>query len=602
MKRLFLTILLLCGSALATTRYVAQSAGTFSGGTACNGQTAITPATWNSTSESAGDVTYVCGALTSSTQGGTGFTFSWSGSSGNPISLIFDTGASMVSTGWWGNYTPNTSCPTCTGAITINGFQWIVIDGGTNGLIENSLSGCVTGSVCNNGSGGAGTGHPATCPAGSCTQSPGSSGTVGIHLGTNGGTQSDNIIIRNLEIGPLYVGTGSNSSVTDTGGLAAVSIRVDSDLTTAQIYNNNLHGAQTQIYGGFDGSLGPNSCPNPPSFTFGTLTSGAVCIAFNNLYDGNWHFQPSDGGANNVVNFFGNNLGDVTGAEAGWGNWQYPTGTYHQNGVFCWGAVAKIVNAYVYDNYLHGDLGAGSPSAILYIANGGGTLPGCAMTAFNNIIAMTGTNVNNDQATAVKLDATSGVMGPIIYENNTIIGSAYQLEFYNNNTGPQDFAFTNYNNIWSPGSSGNTAWFFHQEDASNPFISYAGDYNDFYNGNNNPWAYNGTNYGPAISNWTTGCTGAGNSICDQHSVSGAPNLTSSYIPNSGSPVIGAGKNLYGTYTALNYSAPANFGPGGSCGTGCVSRPSTGAWDEGAMSISSGGPPLPPTGLTATVSP
>ena len=35
-----------------TTRYVAQTAGTFSGGTACNGQTAITPATWNSTTES----------------------------------------------------------------------------------------------------------------------------------------------------------------------------------------------------------------------------------------------------------------------------------------------------------------------------------------------------------------------------------------------------------------------------------------------------------------------------------------------------------------------------------------------------------------------
>ena len=96
MKRLLLTFLLLCGSALATTRYVAQSAGTFSGGTACNGQTAITPATWNALGSSlaAGDLTWVCGTLTGSSS--TLLTFPNAGTSGNITTLKFDTGATIT--------------------------------------------------------------------------------------------------------------------------------------------------------------------------------------------------------------------------------------------------------------------------------------------------------------------------------------------------------------------------------------------------------------------------------------------------------------------------------------------------------------------------
>ena len=40
--------------AFGTTRYISQAAGTFSGGQACNGQTTITPATFNADHECAG--------------------------------------------------------------------------------------------------------------------------------------------------------------------------------------------------------------------------------------------------------------------------------------------------------------------------------------------------------------------------------------------------------------------------------------------------------------------------------------------------------------------------------------------------------------------
>jgi len=87
-----------------TTRYVAQSAGTFNGGTACNGQTTISAATFNSTKNSPGDVDYVCGTITGSA-GGAVLTVVGSGSSGNPITLIFDTGASLSAPycNWAGN-------------------------------------------------------------------------------------------------------------------------------------------------------------------------------------------------------------------------------------------------------------------------------------------------------------------------------------------------------------------------------------------------------------------------------------------------------------------------------------------------------------------
>ncbi len=111
-----------------TTRYVAQTAGTFSGGTACNGQTAITPATWNSTTESAGDTTYICGTITGAANAN-GLTIGWSGTSSAPISIIFDTGAVMTSPAWGSAISANAS------------RSYIVINGGTNGAILNTANG-----------------------------------------------------------------------------------------------------------------------------------------------------------------------------------------------------------------------------------------------------------------------------------------------------------------------------------------------------------------------------------------------------------------------------------------------------------------------------
>jgi hypothetical protein len=71
---------------------------------------------------------------------------------------------------------------------------------------------------------------------------------------------------------------------------------------------------------------------------------------------------------------------------------------------------------------------------------------------------------------------------------------------------------------------------------------------------------------------------------------------------SGSAAIGTATNLTSLgITALNTGAPQTFGVSGSCGTGCVPRASSGAWDGGAYPYQSGSAgPNPPSGLSAQV--
>jgi len=116
--------------ALGTTRYIAQTAGTFSGGQACNGQPAITPASFNGVTNSPGDVNYICGTIT----GGTGAQIlapAGNGASGNPVSIKFDTGAILQAP-----YFSATG-----GAINLDGHSYWVIDGQNTGTIQNTANG-----------------------------------------------------------------------------------------------------------------------------------------------------------------------------------------------------------------------------------------------------------------------------------------------------------------------------------------------------------------------------------------------------------------------------------------------------------------------------
>jgi hypothetical protein len=503
-----------------------------------------------------GTTVLLCGAFNSNAQGGNVLTVQGSGASGSPVVILFDTNAAMTSTGWWGNYNAD-ACPNCAGAITVNGYNYITIDGGSNGVIQNTLSG----SQGNN------------CAAGTCTQQPGNNGSLGIHL--NG----DHLIVRNLTIQGIYMNSGSNSNAGDIAGNATADIRVDGPATNIEISNNTLNSARAGIWGGFNGATGPNSCP-----------SSGVCIHDNTTSDHPWQMLLNSAGSNNIVNVYNNNIGDANGLP-GWLNWQYPTYQYHQDGIFLWGSNNnQKVTAYVYNNYIHGDLGQGSPSGMIYCANNGvsGSGTGCALTAFNNVVVGTGSAASNDQIIAVKLDENGVDMGPIKLYNNTFVGGAYSLEMYNMSGGPS-FALTAMNNIFAPGNSSTPRWYYHQENGGSPISSVTASNNLYYNGNNEAWNYQSANYS-TLSGWQKACS------CDASPTTVAnPNLSDTYLPQSGSPATGLGSNL----TSMDMSSlDVSYNGITRAASGTCTPGVPGCWDAGANQFGSG--VMPPSGLVATV--
>src|SRR5579872_931545 len=134
--------------ASATTVYVSQSGGTFTGGSACNGQTAISLATANSsatwgsggTQIGPGTTVYLCGALTAAVQT-VGLNIQNSGTSGSPIIVLFDTGATLKSPAFAGGNIQVDGCSSSCAGIEILGQSYIIVDGGMYGILSNTENG-----------------------------------------------------------------------------------------------------------------------------------------------------------------------------------------------------------------------------------------------------------------------------------------------------------------------------------------------------------------------------------------------------------------------------------------------------------------------------
>jgi hypothetical protein len=124
-------ILFSCTMAFAEDIYIAQTAAGGNTGVNCSNAHSITwlntSGNWGTGADkvSAGDTVHLCGSFT------TGLTAQASGSSGSPITLLFEPGAKF-STAVWSN---------TAGAIYGSGKSYIIIDGGTDGIIENTDNG-----------------------------------------------------------------------------------------------------------------------------------------------------------------------------------------------------------------------------------------------------------------------------------------------------------------------------------------------------------------------------------------------------------------------------------------------------------------------------
>jgi len=255
--------------------YVAQNASrSNAGGTSCGDALSAAwfsnSSSWGTASHqiSAGTTVYLCGVFKGS-PGEELLTVHGSGSAGSPITIKFLTGAVLTAPYWSGN-----------GAIHMDGVSDIVVDGGANGIIENTSNG--TGRAYHQNS-------------------------VAVHAaGCNGCT------VQNLTIQNLYVRT-SSSDLAPTHSINCVYWHLADDLTVNHI---TCQDASWAIAG--DGSNFTLENSNIYHVDHG-LASGAVgtgsnySIHNNHFHDfANWD-SPNNAYHHDGVHIWGQNGGRVSG-------------------------------------------------------------------------------------------------------------------------------------------------------------------------------------------------------------------------------------------------------------------------------------------------
>lgn len=512
-----------------------------------SGSTTFAPAqfsnssNWGSGANQIGPGTTVllCGTITG-TAGSTLLTLQSSGSSGNPITLTFDAGASLQAPYFSQN-----------GALNVNGQTHITINGGTNGSIM----------AMANGTAGA-----TNCPAGACTNQQSSQAIQGLN---------SNDLVENLNVGPMYVATSGDNAWN------SLSVDcIDTGSNSAAPSNVTINNVVT------------HDCYTGVGFWFGG-TGSNYTVSNSTMYNVCWGMDVIEGGGTySNVNIFGNKIYNHA-------NWSNSGAACHSNGLHLFQAnncsSCFVSGIFLYNNEWDGP-GASDTTAQLQMDNNGGNAQVTNGWIFNNVFSWTSTDCNNTCDAQLGLWTGSGWS---VY-NNTFIGDAtgnspgaplmsdnqagVTLAFKNNvlttssmlmgfNSGLMLSGSPNYNvyaNVGSSGGGGATCVFTGTFSSWQSCIGSAGDANSHYYA---------TDPLPTCNS---------NSDC------------SNVIPLAGSTVIGAGENLYSTCNgqpnpglgALCFDKAGN------------PRPSASNWDAGVFQSAGAllsTPALsPPTNLNAVV--
>jgi hypothetical protein len=282
-----------CTVASATDYYIAQSVAGSGDASSCANAKASSW-NWASPSVADGDTVHVCGAITSALiipKGGTT----------TAITLQFMSGAQFSSPAW-------------VAAIQAYGLSHLIIDGGANGLIQNTANG-----------------------DGLANQSA----SYGVYL-----SLCTNVEVKNLTISNLYVhvrGTPSSPmvyGVFDTGG------------TGISIHNNTIHDAYYGIF-------------RAASYSGSNLNWFA-----NTIYNCNWGFGVTAGGVGIVLDTVNVHNNDVTMGTI----WDDTGNGNHHNGIYAYTDPtpnARITNLSFYNNYVHGAIGQQWTSTAMFFASYG---------------------------------------------------------------------------------------------------------------------------------------------------------------------------------------------------------------------------------------
>jgi hypothetical protein len=284
-------ILLAARPTYAEDIYYAQTPAGSGSGDSCANSRAISALAWDPGAGTigAGDTAHLCGTITTAIAVGT------SGSdANNQVTVKFEDNAKMSKDTWGDGVS----------AITVRDRSWVVIDGGTNGIIENTDVGSAKTYRHNN---------------------------TGVAIS---GVSSD-IEVRNLTIPQLYRRTRSNS-----GDFAGSGIKLDQGtLSNIRIHHNAISNAEVLIYvvyGAYNNIRIYNN----------NLTHGAAGIIVG---------DPTSNSTIDTVELYNNTINlydDAADLNC--------TNTYHNDGIHFWAVASgsSYRNVRIHGNTIGPDMGA----------------------------------------------------------------------------------------------------------------------------------------------------------------------------------------------------------------------------------------------------
>ena len=607
-QRLTLVCLLLvmsCCLAHANNIYIAQNATGTSDGTSCASAHPYTffnnAANWGTGTDKIrpGTTVHLCGVIT--TFNGISYdylTFQGSGTSGAPITLLWEPGAMI-------------SVPSCGASACINthGNSHLLIDGRAKGVLQATDNGSI----------------------------------LGHHDGGNfiAGAPCPHCEFKNLCLQNLYVhvppqlligitGTGSVATATCSGAcIVHPGEHVNIEQTSNPSLNSGMYGpkvAVTSVSGStftfastVVGTASDGFFADGDGGGDGILTSGpGILIHDNACHDVRWCFQMSVNGGdtidfynNKMWNFdhglaLGNNsTSPITLASAhihdnefyNTANWDTGIGPgvdlganwFHHDGihVYLLNAIYSSGPVLIYNNYIHGNWGH-NPTAYVFIQ---GAI--VSWYVFNNVFS------NEAGQGAIMLSPYSNAATP--QQDCNIFNNLFYLGVMRRNSSPEvNMSYgcprTLFSNNIVVRGADSTLTFSNGKTLPFGFISNGVQGNVYYqlqgNGKNGAWrsSWGWTNQ---FSTWVGILNRyqphAGGEV---RTTQNDPKLNSDFTLRAGSSAVGIGTNLssLGVTEALKDKAGN-------------SRPATGAWDAGPYSFHSSAStrgPVAPRGVTASV--
>lgn len=359
-------------SASGSNIYIAQNAAGGASGADCADALPVSffnnSANWGSGSTQIGPGTtvHLCGTFTAAAGASGYLTFQGSGASGNPITLEFESGA-ILEAPYWGT----------SGAISADGLNYIVVNGGSNGEIQATANG---------------------------------TGLANTQDGSAIFFQSvSNSEIENLTISNIYVHA---SNPTDENGQNTYGIHWDFG-SNVTIDDNTIHDAKWCSYYAYEGSS----------------SSSNVSVYSNSIYNCDHDIVVGDGNTNaglSTATIHDNVLHD-------WANWDDDDNDNHHDGIHTW-AVANgdtITGMEVYNNYIYGNGGFGI-NAWIYMESGESTTgTNNGSLVFNNVVIDGGTTSHEGCGYICTLNNQTQVY------DNTVVGQTTSnnvgLNFYGTN-------------------------------------------------------------------------------------------------------------------------------------------------------------------------